>query len=75
MPMMAGSSRSFLVSVTLKWKGDDVWITASKGGSDLMASSNASGVAIVFDDDEVELGFRDVGVVFENVFAFLLGAH
>lgn len=23
-PMMAGSSRSFLVSVTLKWKGDAV---------------------------------------------------
>jgi hypothetical protein len=42
---IAGSRRSFLVSVTLKWKGDAVWITASRP-SILTASSNAPGIAI-----------------------------
>lgn len=37
---------TFCTSVTLKWKGDAVWMTASKGGSDLTASSNAPSFAM-----------------------------
>lgn len=44
-PMMAGSRRSFFISVTLRWYGDEVWITTSNGGSDLMTSSKAPSVA------------------------------
>ena len=44
-PMMAGSRRSFFMSETLKWNGDEVWITTSNGGSDLMTSSKAPSVA------------------------------
>ena len=40
-PIMAGSKRSFFVSVILKWKGLAVWITVSNGGSDMTALSNA----------------------------------
>lgn len=43
--MMAGSRRSFFISVTLRWYGDEVWITTSNGGSDLMTSSKAPSVA------------------------------
>lgn len=45
-PFMAGSRRSFWMSVMLKWKGDAVWITASKGGSEITAASKALGAAI-----------------------------
>lgn len=45
-PMTAGSSSCFWTSVTLKWKGLAVWMTASKGGSDLTASSKAASCAI-----------------------------
>lgn len=44
-PMMAGSRRSFFISVTLRWYGDEVWITTSNGGSDLITSSKAPSVA------------------------------
>ena len=45
-PMMAGSSKSFFGSVMLKWKGLAVCRTASKGGSDLTASSKAPSCAM-----------------------------
>ena len=45
-PMIAGSRKSFWTSLTLWWNGDEVWITASNGGSDLMASSKAPSTAI-----------------------------
>lgn len=45
MPRIAGSRRSFLVSVMLKWKGLAVWITASRP-SILRASSKALGTAM-----------------------------
>ena len=45
-PMTAGSRSSFFVSVVLKWNGDAVWITASNGGFDWTALSNASRLAM-----------------------------
>ena len=45
-PIIAGSRRSFFVSVTLKWKGLAVWMTASNGGSDMTALSKAPSCAI-----------------------------
>ena len=42
---MAGSRRSFFISETLNRHGDEVWITTSNGGSDLMASSKANSLA------------------------------
>ena len=45
-PITAGSRSSFCGSVTLKWKGEAVWMTASKGGSETMALSNAPGLAM-----------------------------
>ena len=40
-PMTAGSRSSFCTSVVLKWKGEAVWMTVSKGGSETMALSKA----------------------------------
>ena len=45
-PMIAGSSRSFLLSVVLKWNGDAVWTMVWKGGFDWTALSNASRLAM-----------------------------
>lgn len=45
-PMIAGSSSCFWTSVTLKWNGLAVWMTASNGGSDLTAWSKAPSCAI-----------------------------
>ncbi len=45
-PIIAGSSKSVFVSVTLKWKGLAVWITTSNGGSDCTALSKAPGWAM-----------------------------
>ena len=45
-PLMAGSSRSFLLSFVLKWNGDAVWRTRSNGGSEITAASKAPAAAM-----------------------------
>ena len=69
-PMIAGSSRSFLVSVTLKWNGEEVWITVSNGGSDTTALSNAPSCAMSSTITKSSLSFPTPGCASLIAFAF-----